>query len=218
MQQWYRAALVWSTLVLLASGCQSVDRILWQPSRLSLNNRLPSLEIRVDNGALAQTDVSLPDDAEKLFEREVRMNLSDPEDTLRYGYALLQVTHAAIERSSKGLQVLQLVTFMLPSLVGVPLEHYQSQLTAQVQIANARGQVLATYTATGASRVKVAMYHGYSQSEAPRLAEVAALRGALAQIKPQLEQDASRLRLALLGAGPVAAKRTPPTPAAAAGQ
>jgi hypothetical protein len=160
------------------------------------------MELVVDAGALSSDEEgALPEDVEKLFEREVRMNMSDPEDTARYGFATLQIQESNTVRTGRGLQILQLVTMMTPSLLGVPLEWYETELTARVSIRNARGKVLATYIGTGTGRVKVALYHGYSQAEAPRLANVAALRQALAQVKQQLNFDAARLRGDLLATG-----------------
>jgi hypothetical protein len=64
---------------------------------------------------------------------------------------------------------------------------------------------------TGNSEVKVAMYHGYSQTTAPRLADVIALRGAMAQIRPQLDTATARLRPLLLERGKPVKQRTADT-------
>ena len=68
---------------------------------------------------------------------------------------------------------------------------------------DAAGQLLGTYTGKGTSNVKVAMYHGYSQTDAPRLADVMALRQALDQVRPQLDTAATRLSPLLLAGGAV---------------
>ncbi|MCC3158328.1 hypothetical protein LJ737_13850 [Hymenobacter sp. 15J16-1T3B] len=188
---------------LLVGSCKSVDKVLFQPSPAALVDRLPSLEIAVENGPLDQSTGASLEDAQRLFERDVRMNLSDPEDTARYGYARLLVKEARTVRTGKVLQSLQMLTFMTPSLLGVPLEWYETDLKAAVQIISAKGDTLATYTGAGKSRVRVAMYHGYPQTQAHRLADMEALRLALAHIKPQLDLDAARLREALLTAGKV---------------
>jgi hypothetical protein len=47
------------------------------------------------------------------------------------------------------------------------------------------------------------MYHGYSQTDAPRLADVIALREALNQVRPQLDTAATRLKPLLLAGGTV---------------
>ncbi|GAB3839103.1 hypothetical protein GCM10028821_41810 [Hymenobacter jeollabukensis] len=199
----HRFVLALATLALLLPGCKSADRVMFQPSPAALVERLPSLEITVDNGPLNTSAGALPEDPQRLFEREVRMNLSDPEDTLRFGTAQLQVVDCRTKRTGKVLQGLQMATFMLPSLLGVPLEWYETDLKAAVQIVSAKGDTLATYTGRGQSRVRVAVYHGYSQTQAHRVADLAALREALAQIKLQLDNDSGRLRGALLAAGPI---------------
>ncbi|KAA9332445.1 hypothetical protein F0P96_13310 [Hymenobacter busanensis] len=199
----YRTLLVTSLCLIFLVGCKSADKVLFQPSISALSTRLPSLELTVDNGPLANSAGAWPEDPQKLFEREVRMNLTDPEDTARFGYAKLVVTEAATNRVGRALQAFQLATLMTPSLLGLPLEWYQTDIKAELQILSAQGETLATYSGVGKSRIKVAMYHGYSQTQAPRLADLEALRVALAQIKPQLDLDAARLRSALLTAGPI---------------
>jgi len=72
-----------------------------------------------------------------------------------------------------------------------------------VQMMNSTGELLGTYTGKGSSSVKVAMYSGYSQTEAPRLADVLALREALAQIRPQLDTASTRLRPLMMAGGQV---------------
>jgi hypothetical protein len=47
------------------------------------------------------------------------------------------------------------------------------------------------------------MYHGYSQTDAPRLADVMALREALDKVRPQLDTAATRLRPLLMAGGAV---------------
>ncbi|RTQ46229.1 hypothetical protein EJV47_22115 [Hymenobacter gummosus] len=204
MPSLFRFVLPLLAPALLLGGCKSVDRVIFQPSPASLADRLPSLEIAVDNGPLLDSQGAYPDDAERLFEREVRMNLSDPEDTARFGYARLQVTQVATARRGKVLQGLQMLTFMTPSLLGVPLEWYETELRANMQIVSAKGDTLGRYTGLGKSRIRVAMYHGYPQTQAHRLADLEALRLALAQMKSQLSLDAQRLRGQLLTAGRVA--------------
>ncbi|OON68805.1 hypothetical protein B0919_11515 [Hymenobacter sp. CRA2] len=189
-------------------GCKSTDKVLFQPSPMALSSRLPSLEVRVDNGPLDSSEGAQPEDAQQLFEREVHMNLTEPEDTARFGTAVLQVQQCRVVRRGRVLQAFQMLTFMAPSVLGVPLEHYEAELQATVQVLNAKGNILGTYSGRGTSRVRVALYHGYSQTQAPRLADVAALREALAQIKPQMEVDAERLRAALLATGPIGGRHT----------
>ncbi|MBC6988479.1 MULTISPECIES: hypothetical protein [Hymenobacter] len=169
----------------------------------SLSTRLPTLEVAVQTGPLAASDGALPEDPQKLFQNEINQNITDSGDSLLFGYARLQVTEATAARAGRGFQAFQMLTFMAPSLFGMPLEYRRTSLRAEVQIMNDRGQVIGTYEGIGRSNVRVAMYHGYSQSDAPRLADADALRLALAQIRPQLETDSDTLRMQLLATEPI---------------
>ena len=191
----------------LAAGCVS-DRHLMQHTPVAvLANRLPPLEILTDPGPLANTDGADPDDAARLFRNEVRQNLAEPTDTAAFGYARLIVTKAEVRRKNKGLQYFQFLTLMTPSLLGLPLETYATTVTAEVQITDVTGKVLGTYTGSGNSKVRVAMYYGYSQRTAPRLSDLVALRAALAKIRPQLDSASARLRPLLLAGGHMDATR-----------
>ena len=199
-------------LLVFAAGCVSEKRLMSQTPVAVIANRLPPLEPVTDPGPLANTDGADPDDAPRLFRNEVRQNLAEPADTAAFGYARLTVTKADVQRKNKGLQYFQFLTLMLPTLLGLPLETYHTDVTAEVQITDVTGKVLGTYTGTGRSDVRVAMYYGYSQRVAPRLADLVALRAALASIRPQLDSAAPRLRPLLLAGGHMDA--TPAAPAA----
>lgn len=139
----------------------------------------------------------------RAFKQEAAQNLMEPTDTVNFGYAKLRVTKADVKRTGKFFQGVQMTTLMLPSLLGLPLEYYRTDVSVQLQILNAKGDTLRTYTGAGRSKVRVAMYHGYSQAKAPRLSDVQALRLAFDQLRPQLEADADTLRQQLLTAGPL---------------
>ena len=161
-------------------------------------------------------DGALPEDPLRFFEQECQANLMERADSTTYGYAKLIVRKVSTRRAGRGLQAAQMVLLMLPSLFGVPLEWYRTTLQAEVQVSDAAGNLLGTYTGTGNSNVKVAVYHGYSQTTAPRLADIIALRGALAQIRPQLDTATARL-CPLLQAGGTIENPTLPASAEATG-
>jgi len=161
------------------------------------------MEITADPGPLAMNDGALPEDPLRMFKAELQRNVLEPTDTVTYGYARLIVTKVKTIRTGRSLQAAQVVTFLLPSLFGAPLEWYKTDIQAEVQMMNANGDLLGTYTGKGTSNVKVAMYSGYSQTEAPRLSDVIALREALSQIRPQLDTAATRLRPLLMAGGQV---------------
>ncbi|GAA4017547.1 hypothetical protein GCM10022408_33930 [Hymenobacter fastidiosus] len=197
--------LLYVLLALAATSCKSAEKAIFRLSGTPISSRLPPLEVSTDIGPWAHSEGALPEDARLVFQRELQQNITAIADSAQFGYAKLTITSANLKRTGKGFQIIQLATLLLPTLLGLPMEYYCGQLEAEVQILNAKGEVIGTYQGTGASRVRVAMYHGYDQTSAPRMADVAALKEALSQIRPQLEHDASRLRDQLLTAGPMAA-------------
>lgn len=183
---------------LMASGCKSAKVPLAATPFAPLRERLPPLETAADPGPLALSDGVLPEDPIRLLNNELQRNLAEPTDSATYGYVRLVITQAAERRLHRGLQALQMTLLLTPTFLGVPLETYQTDLTAELQISDAQGRLLGTYTGKGRGRARVAMYHGYAQKNAPRLADVLALRDALAHIRPQLDTATTRLRPLLL--------------------
>ncbi|MGI4761178.1 MAG: hypothetical protein ACRYF0_10755 [Janthinobacterium lividum] len=197
--------VLWLTTFALASlgACKSVKGTFTSVPTATITKRLPPLEITADPGPLAMNDGALPEDPLRMFKAELQRNVLEPTDTATYGYARLVVTKVKTIRTGRSLQAAQVITFLIPSVFGAPLEWYKTDIQAEVQMMNASGELLGTYTGKGTSNVKVAMYSGYSQTEAPRLADVLALREALAQIRPQLDTASTRLRPLMMAGGQV---------------
>ncbi|TGE08110.1 hypothetical protein [Hymenobacter fodinae] len=189
----------------LLGGCKSSEEALYSAvhSNHSVSiGKLPRLAEVVEAGPLNASEGAYPDDASKVFRQELAYHMAEPEDTLQYGYAKLIITEATVTRTGRALQAFQMATLMTPSLLGLPLEWYRTEVKAEVQIINSKGEVLGSYVGRGRSNVRVAMYSGYSQTSAPRIADVQGLRLALDQIRPQLDTAALGLRKQLLAAGP----------------
>ena len=208
-----RFLLLSASAMVLVPSCVSVQHVMNKTPQARITERLPPLELMADNGPLVNTDGAESDDALKVLQREMRQNIVEPTDTATFGYAKLTVTEATVRRKSKGLQVLQMATMLLPSVLGIPLEHYKTNVTVELQLLDAEGKEVGCYAGYGDSNVKVAMYHGYSQTDAPRLSDIQALRNALARIRPQLDSASSRVRTHLLATGPVANPTLPATAA-----
>lgn len=196
-------------------GCKSTEKAVFRTIRANNSvalGTLPKLEAVVDAGPLStNSEDGYPEDPGKVFRQELSYHLAESAakggdvglDSVQYGYAKLQITQATQQRTGRVLQVFQMLTLMTPSLLGIPLEWYRTNVQAEVQIIDARGEIIGTYAGQGRSKVRVAMYHGYGQGHAARLADVQGLRLALDQIRPQLEQAADTLRQQLLSTGPV---------------
>jgi hypothetical protein len=197
------ALLALAPAFLAAPACVSVKNQMRSTPTASISKRLPPLEILADQGPLAMNDGALPEDPLKLFQQECHVNLTEPTDSATYGYAKLVVKKVKTLRTGRAVQGLQVLTFMVPAVLGIPLEWYKTTLQAEVQVSDAAGNLLGSYSGTGTSEVKVAMYHGYSQTTAPRLSDIIALRGAMAQIRPQLDTATARLRPLLMAGGTV---------------
>ena len=200
---------------LVAGGCRSAKVPLAATPFAPLRERLPGVEMAADPGPLGASDGLLPEDPLRLLNDELQRNVAEPTDSATYGYVRLVVTHASTRRLQRGLQALQMALLLTPTFLGVPLETYQTDVTAEVQVSDAQGRLLGTYAGTGRGRARVAMYYGYAQKNAPRLADVLALRQALARIRPQLDTAAARLKPLLLAHGPVDNPTLPTTAARA---
>jgi hypothetical protein len=63
-----------------------------------------------------------PDELLRLFQNEIYRNVAEPTTMQSYDTANLEVSKAAVERTGRALQMVQLVTMLTPCLLGVPLE------------------------------------------------------------------------------------------------
>lgn len=187
-------------LALSATACVAPGRVLQHLPSAMNEHMLPPLEPTVEMGALNNIDGTSPDDLLQLYRNEVYRNVAEPNGMPNAGTAQLQITAAEVHRTGRALQMVQLTSLMLPSLLGVPLETYQTTLTAQVQIRDMQGRLLAEYEGTGSARARVAMYYGFGQHQAPGVSNALALRMVLAQIRQKLELDAPVLGPLLLAA------------------
>ena len=200
-------------LALGAPACVATNHALQSIPSAANTNRLPAMESEVEMGALVNTDATLPEDLQRLFQSELDHNLADPTGATSFGRAHLTVTQARVLRKGRVLQAFQVLTMLAPSVLGLPLETYQTTLTAKLQIRDAHDNLLGEYVGKGQSKVTVAIYYGYSQLKAPALSDAVALRMALAQIRPQLDSAANRLRPLLLASGPTDAPEKMGAPA-----
>jgi hypothetical protein len=189
------AFLRFSLLAIGGTACVAPGHVLLHLPSAVNNHQLPPLEPEVEVGALTSTS---PDDLLLLFQNEIYRNVAEPTASATVGTARLLVTEAQLKRTGRALQIIQLSTLLTPTLLAIPLETYQASLTARVQIRDGQGKVLGEYEGRGQAKARVAMYYGFSQHEAPGVADALALRMALAQIRQQLDSAAARLTPLLL--------------------
>ncbi len=201
MKTFFLTAL--TALALTAPACRSSRHLLTRVPTAPIANRLPPLELAAELGTLVNNDGALPEDPTQALTGEMHTNVVELTDTATYGYVHLTIPEASSRRTGKLVQFMQFVTLFTPTLIGVPLETYRSTVKANLEITDAQGKLLGNYAAVGQGKARVAAYYGYSQKDAPRLADVTALQNALANIRPQLDTAVARLRPLLLAGGPV---------------
>lgn len=201
--------LLFGWLGLGATACVAPGHVLQHLASSMNEHMLPPLEPTVEMGALNSIDGTSPDELLLLFQNEVYRNVAEPNGQPNAGTAELQITAAEIHRTGRALQMLQLTTMLVPSIFGVPLENYKTELTARMLIRDVRGRVLAEYDGEGSASARVAMYYGFAQHKAPGVSNALALRMALAEIRQQVEWDAPVLSRRLLAAQRAAAPAPP---------
>ena len=196
-------ALCLSALACASSACVDTSHALHGIPATATANRLPVLEASAEMGPLHLSEGITHADLLRLFKAEVEHNITSGEgsDASSYGWARLEVTEALTGRTGRALQIVQLCTLLVPSIFGLPLESYETAVKVRMQILDAQGELVGEYQGEGRAKVWVALYYGYSQHKAPGLADAVALRLALAQIRPQLDTAAGRLRPLLLARG-----------------
>ena len=201
------ALLRFGLLAFCTTACVAPGHVLQHLPSAVNQHQLPTLQPEAEIGALSSADSMSPDELLCLFQNEIYRNVAEPTTMQSYGTASLEVTKAAVERTGRVLQVVQLATMLTPCLLGIPLETYRTTLTVRVQICDVQGRVLGEYEGQGTSQARVALYYGFSQRLAAGVSNALALRMALAQIRQQLNAEAPHLAPLL-----IAAQQTMPPP------
>lgn len=120
----------------------------------------------------------------------------------RYGQVRFKLMYYNKTMPGWGWILPSLFTLDIANLMGMPFTKYRTDLELQMEILDARQQVIARYQAPGAGKATVAMYYGYSGQEAYRKANLLALQEAMRGIRQKMEPDLAALRDKLLAAGP----------------
>ena len=94
------------------------------------------------------------------------------------------------------------MTLNIANLAGMPYTKYRADLELQLEILDAKQQVIAQYRAPGSGKATVALYYGYGGSAAYRKANLLALQEAMRGIRAKMEPDIAKLNSDLLAGGP----------------
>jgi len=134
-------------------------------------------------------------DAITIFERDATENITNP-----FGEKKGSITCRIVagEQSMKDNWVWGTAFSLFTlNLVGIPLYSSVTDIDVEVDIFNKNNVLIGKYSATGHSKVWVALYWGYNESSASRKSAYTALKMALNEIKLKIQDDNDRLTLEL---------------------
>ena len=95
--------------------------------------------------------------------------------------------------SGWGYIIPSIATLWTVNLLGLPIGTIRCELSLQMEIADAQGKSIVTYTAPGHGKAPVALYYGYNNADAIRKANLEALKSALKAIETKLQEDVPSL-------------------------
>jgi hypothetical protein len=213
-------------VIALASGCRTIRLSEFRPA-LANARLLPAMETTIDvaslesaywgNSNVVASNTYDPDansqvltlhrdvriqDAITLYERETKENITNPLGPV-YGFIHYKIPVSYIRHRGTGLFVLSSFMLMLPNVLGLPFGDYETNLEVEVEILNANRQLIGRYTGASQGRAPVAMWWGYTSSDAQRMSNVKAIKLAMNDIKKQIDKDHEHLHTELLASGPV---------------
>lgn len=193
-----KKTIFYLTLCALLTSC-----VAWDPSMIGavespITPKLLTLERRMED--MSNATVITSGDEMKLFTEEVETNLIDPYGD-KYGYIALKTHVLDSKDGALGLGLLSAYTLTIPNLFGMPFGIYGYTIDVEMRVMDRENRLVAKYSATGKSRVRVAYFNGYSGKDAERKAYPDAINDAFDQIRPKIQADAERVNEKLLAAG-----------------
>lgn len=157
-----------------------------------INNMVGGPYIPAPWVAYTMTDQALQD-AFRVLGNEVESNINQSSVGMEYGYAKFKLLHYQRRNSGWGWTVASSFTLMIPNMFGMPLRTNRVELELQMEIEDAKGNTIVRYTAPGVGKATVAAYHGFTNANAVRKANLLALQDAMSIIKQQLSKDITPL-------------------------
>lgn len=124
----------------------------------------------------------------------------------KYGQARFKLVYYERRIPGWGWIIPSTLTVGVANLFGMPVKKIRANLELQLEILDARNNVIAQYRAPGTGKATVAMYYGYSGWGAVRKVNLLALQEAMRGIRAQLEPDTEKIRADLQAAGPMLGK------------
>jgi hypothetical protein len=193
-------------IAILLQGCKTYNTLQSLGSKSPIDPKLPALEKSIDfkGGGLFYGN----SDQYEIFDQEVENNLCNPYGQ-KFGYIILR-TYYSKYKLGLGYSVASGLTLLIPNLLGLPLARPKFEVQATIEILNSRKELIGKYKASGEGKSIMALYYGYSQSDAIRKARNEALNNALEGIRNQIKSDVPRLMDEFRKANKLAGEDMPP--------
>lgn len=204
--------------VLLLSQCRTLRPADFRTSP-PMTERLPPLRLLIHQTSFAQAfDAALfrqgpgatdpwqaysvtagaMQDVTHLLQNELADNVMEVGKN-QAGQARFKLLFYDRRNSGWGYAIPSILTLMTANVLGMPYATIRCDLELQLEIADAKGKPIVTYTAPGTAKAKVAMYYGYIGADAVRKANLEALKSALKAIEIKLQEDVPTLSAQLAG-------------------
>lgn len=135
------------------------------------------------------------EDVANIFLKEVNDNIADlstAKNGKGYGTIALDI-NAAVCGEGSVWPVVSKLTLGTLNLFGMPYSYRSEQIDVSVCIYDAKGDLIKRYVTSAGDKVWVALYYGYDDDEALRLAAASALKQALAAIRQRIGIDAPEI-------------------------
>ena len=134
-------------------------------------------------------------DAITIFERDVTDNITNPFGEKK-GSITCRIVAGEQSMKDNWAWATQFTAFSL-NLFGIPLYSSVTNLDVEVEIYSKNNDLIGKYSATGYSKIWVALYWGYDTTSAARKSAYTAFKMALNEIKLKIQDDNDKLTLEL---------------------
>jgi hypothetical protein len=186
-------------------SCRSIKVSEYAVDNAPISPKLPALEKSFNNNNNTHVNgysgIALNSShSMQILNDEFDDNICNPYGA-KYGYVLVSTSYIK-SRAGLGFALISGYTLLLPNLLGFPMGRYYYEMQVTVEILNSKRELIGKYRAIGKGKAMVAYYYGYGSVSASTKANLDALKGALRDIRTQIQQDASRLNNDLQTAGP----------------
>jgi hypothetical protein len=203
-------------ILLLSSGCASVDPKIFKPQEKTTKQILP-LELHI----IDKTDINnnqfpvnyneylkktIPLETRYIIYNEFLNNIKTQNNT-QYGYAILKMTREGFKMGIT-FAIISGITLLIPNLFGFPFGSLDLDINMELEILDSNKKSIQKYKAKGSDTEYYALYWGYSSNPASvQVLNVKAIKNSLSLLFKDIENDSIQINQKLLEAGPIKTKQ-----------